>query len=452
MKDNLIDCNIQQRCYPEYDPIKEEQKKIDDINNLIQEGYDETILLRVYIYLKPDSFEEAKEYMKVENGKYKHKFIANKQKLNICVICNKGEDSHYLNYKNKSESLSANVSINNNKRELCMICSNELSIEEIEKNKIQCGHLFCDTCWYTYLNSRIKKAKIPYVKCIYYKCDNILSDNELIKLIQGDQQLIQHFESFKQRREILNDPNKKFCPHMNCDSFLEKNNNSTLSTCGNHHTFCYRCLENHNDTKCERDEYGKDFQLWKEGKTIRRCPICNYYNEKKKGINYIICSQCNYKWCWLCNEEYKDDHYQNGKCREITIIKPKINNCCSCCCIKDCKYTDWSSKFVTKYILYSILCFFTIIFSAFIGAPGLLIYYTVGEMAYFEEFDSVPMKYPMVYVVIFGAVSLCIGLLIQGLFCCVVSLVFCLTLVIPCINPFYLVWLFLRKEQRIHHY
>ena len=90
MNDNLIDIKSNQRCYRQYDPIKEEENFRYDIGKLIEEGFDEKVIMKVYVYLKPNSIEEIKEYLTLEEGKYKHKFISNRKDTNNCVKCNKG--------------------------------------------------------------------------------------------------------------------------------------------------------------------------------------------------------------------------------------------------------------------------------------------------------------------------------------------------------------------------
>jgi hypothetical protein len=34
------------------------------------------------------------------------------------------------------------------------------------------------------------------------------------------------------------------------------------------------------------------------------------------GCNHIVCTTCDKQWCWLCKEEFKQDHYldRNSKC------------------------------------------------------------------------------------------------------------------------------------------
>ena len=72
-----------------------------------------------------------------------------------------------------------------------------------------------------------------------------------------------------------------------------------------------------------------DFQLWKKGEVIKKCPCCKLYTEKNKGCNHMTCAECKYMWCWLCLGEYTDDHYKEGKCSGLQFYEgdsvPKDN-------------------------------------------------------------------------------------------------------------------------------
>ena len=87
--------------------------------------------------------------------------------------------------------------------------------------------------------------------------------------------------------------------------------------------FCFLCLkEYHGDSPCLREslqsmeEYAKNF-------FIKKCPNCGIITEKSSGCNHITCSKCSYQWCWLCNEKYNDEHYNEGKCKNLQFYKPK---------------------------------------------------------------------------------------------------------------------------------
>ena len=45
------------------------------------------------------------------------------------------------------------------------------------------------------------------------------------------------------------------------------------------------------------------------------------YTEKNEGCNHMTCVNCKYEWCWLCEEEYNNDHYKYGKCKGQEFTK-----------------------------------------------------------------------------------------------------------------------------------
>ena len=217
------------------------------------------------------------------------------------------------------------VNIKNNKEEEieCDVC-NELFIPN-EKNRVEkCGHIFCSGCWYDYLSVNIKENKLPSIKCLDYKCQEKLSDEFIINLLNSNKELIQLYKRYKLELEIINDPNKKLCPYPNCDSYLEqKNKNNKKVICKNNHTYCFICLEKeHGNTPCKEkiDDSIKEFA---KNHFVKRCPNCGIVIEKNNGCNHITCVQCGHQWCWLCNEKYNEGHFKDGKCRGFQFFQPK---------------------------------------------------------------------------------------------------------------------------------
>ena len=153
---------------PRYDYMSKDKYR-EELEYLKSKGFDEKMITKVYILLKPKSKEVAQLLMTPLNGIYPHQFYLSKRSSsNLCVICGKGPEMHKIKDEIRTsvferEKENANLSLNPSK--ICSICDNELTEEEYEHNKLQCDHISCDECWYKYLSSRITEAKVANIKC-----------------------------------------------------------------------------------------------------------------------------------------------------------------------------------------------------------------------------------------------------------------------------------------------
>ena len=205
----------------------------------------------------------------------------------------------------------------------CPICNEEFMANR--KNRVQnCGHTFCNGCWYDFLSIKIKENKLPSIKCLDYKCKSKLSDDFIINLLNTDKDLIKKYKKYKMELEVINNPNKKLCPFPNCDSYLElKDIKEQYVTCKNNHSFCFVCSKKpHGNLPCETN-IDKSMLEYATNNFVKKCPNCSIITEKKDGCNHITCSKCQYQWCWLCNEKYENDHFEKGKCKGFQFFKPK---------------------------------------------------------------------------------------------------------------------------------
>ena len=158
----------------------------------------------------------------------------------------------------------------------------------------------------------------------------------MIKHLTGNNDLIEKYNKFKKRAEIINDKNKKQCPHPNCESFLQKSEESKYVKCENGHKYCYECLKApHGDKSCDY-KIEKQFAKWTKGKRVKRCPRCKMYTEKNEGCNHMTCVSCKYQWCWLCEGKYAYGHYDSGKCKGHQFTRADnlkdLKPCCECKC------------------------------------------------------------------------------------------------------------------------
>jgi hypothetical protein len=298
---------------------------LEEINLLEEMGFPGIFIRKVYAFLKPQSLEQAINYMTTENGIYQHNFfqnikISNKQ----CYICGHPENEH-INFNGFTkddeleEEIKGKTSIGN---KLCSICFETYAPYDMYELK-NCHHSYCYNCWFIHLKTKIENSDIGKLKCIDIKCKEIISEEFILDIIKKDKKLVDKYKKFKNRLKILEDPNKIFCPEPNCDSYAIKDKKIKYVKCENGHNFCCICMKKpHGNNSCE-NELEKDFQIWKKGKIIKKCPQCGIWTEKNEGCNHMTCAECKYQWCWLCNGKYQYGHYTKGTCNGLQFYKPK---------------------------------------------------------------------------------------------------------------------------------
>ena len=291
-------------------------------------GFEKSLINKVYSFLRPISIEQAIEFMTIEDGKYQHNFYSgNKSQDNICYICGEPPFCH-INYSplsdgNLSEFKNNDIiknekdlNINNNILIECKICGESYP----EKNFIKhdkCKESYCKDCWMNYIRGKIDNGTVEKIACMNFKCESFLSKEFILSIIKDDTNLVLKYDKFIQRLEILNAPNKKFCPYPSCESFAEESKKSKIVKCKNGHKFCFLCLKNHEENeKCD-EEMDKDFKIWMKNRIVKRCPKCRLWTEKNEGCNHMTCSQCKTQWCWLCGNLYDNLHFRKGKCRGL---------------------------------------------------------------------------------------------------------------------------------------
>ena len=272
----------------------------------------------------------------------------NKKEINSLNLSNikQNEKTEIKNLSSEIDNLSFNsVKEKNNKKEIneifkiikskiklkpieekkeCEIC-NEIFIVNDDNKLEKCGHSFCSSCWYDALSVKIKENKLPSIKCLDYNCQEKLSDEFIINILNNDINLIKIYKRYKLELEIINNPNKKLCPYPNCDSYLElKNIHNKDVTCNNNHKYCFICLkEPHGNLSCKENDLDKSIIDYAMNNFVKKCPKCKIITEKNKGCNHITCTKCGYQWCWLCNNEYNINHFNIGKCKGFQFYQPK---------------------------------------------------------------------------------------------------------------------------------
>ena len=248
-----------------------------DIELLKNMGFDKKIINKVYILLAPENIERAIDYMTEIDGIYQHDFLpsSNPKENLLCFICKKPKQNHldYIPDDLIIDAQNNNIPANNpqlievveeekksekklesdNIFDECEVCYEELEKEEKKLNSMPCGHIFCTNCWFNYLKTSIIEAKVEKIKCMEHGCNEIVSEDFILKHINENDDLITKYKKFKKRAEIIKDKNKKLCPNPDCDSFLQKSPLSKYVECENGHKYCFDCLKPpHGNNSCEQ--------------------------------------------------------------------------------------------------------------------------------------------------------------------------------------------------------
>ena len=333
MEDNLLnesEIEINNSIFSR-DSLLKETNYNNDFEILEDMGYDSIMIKKVYAFLKPNSLEQAIDFMTQENEIYHHNFFKNyKHKRKTCYICNYPKENHinYNELENDEEDLNIDIDSNdlyiedNGNNFNCAICGENYKKDSkniIKYNK--CGDEYCFHCWFSYLRGKIEEGFVNNIKCMNYTCKEILSDTFIKEIINNDKNLMIKYEKFLSKAEILNSKTKKFCPINGCESYGEKTTNNKYIKCKNGHQFCFVCLKEwHGNNPCitNEDDY---FQIWKKGKIIKQCPNCKIWTEKNEGCNHMTCVECKFQWCWLCQQKYSSNHYSIGSCKGLQFEK-----------------------------------------------------------------------------------------------------------------------------------
>ena len=361
---NLVDSiNVSRRIKPQNQ---------EDIKSLTDMGFPTKMIKKVYAFLNPVSIEQAILFMTKENEIYQHRYLPYHNKnTNACFICGEPEENHIgapnrnaltnsikdlMSYFNRNSSNNSSIPLNKiiidekdkeEKKEEeilhCGLCEDEISKNEIETIKLPCNHNFCKICWIEYLKEKITNSIVDNLTCMQHNCKTKLNDDFVKNILEDDKDLLDKYIKFKKNLEIVNNPNKKFCPYPNCDGYAEEKDNNKYVTCSNGHKFCFKCMKNwHGNKDCD-EEIDKDFILWKKNTLIKQCPNCKMWTEKNEGCNHMTCVQCKYQWCWLCGGKYTPNHFEiGGPCAGLQFNHNKF--------IQSNKCALWIYQFFTNFL------------------------------------------------------------------------------------------------------
>ena len=100
-----------------------------------------------------------------------------------------------------------------------------------------------------------------------------------------------------------------WCPFTRCGRAVKVESSSTkIVRCLCNQEFCFQCMsENHYPASCadveawiakESDE-GETVK-WMQAHNVKKCPNCKALVEKIDGCMSMVCTKCQFNFCWMC--------------------------------------------------------------------------------------------------------------------------------------------------------
>ncbi|KAF8579447.1 hypothetical protein K439DRAFT_1416175 [Ramaria rubella] len=204
---------------------------------------------------------------------------------------------------------------------ICDICCESPPDSEVFQEG--CGHKFCNSCWNAYIVGKVKDEGQCIVSCMQEGCQTILEDDTIRDLT--DASCLERFRALVLESFVKVHSHFRFCPSPGCDQVVSCHgatqsailNHVPTVACGNSHVFCFGCgLDiDHRPVICAiagmwlknaKDDSGTS--QWIQANT-KNCPRCKNPTEKNGGCNRILCRECQFQWCWMCQQNWNVHGY-----------------------------------------------------------------------------------------------------------------------------------------------
>ncbi|CAG9860493.1 unnamed protein product [Phyllotreta striolata] len=227
---------------------------------------------------------------------------------------------------------------------LCEICMFTISNWD-QPVKTSCKHMFCKSCWKSYLTTKIQDGDAHHILCPAFECDFLVPVELIEKIVTPE--MARRYLQFDIKAFVESNKCIKWCPVPDCGRAVKLpeaeratiNGQASGNTankvlpvtshavdCGNAHFFCWECLgEAHAPCGCKQwQEWQMQISevkpeelkascsgtedaancLWLVTNS-KPCPSCKSPIQKNEGCNHMKCSKCKYDFCWVCQESWK---------------------------------------------------------------------------------------------------------------------------------------------------
>ncbi|ETW02569.1 hypothetical protein, variant [Aphanomyces invadans] len=202
-------------------------------------------------------------------------------------------------------ALVPSADINSQPRE-CAICFEKSQAKNL-CGSTTCGSFFCNGCVQMYLQIKIQDGQVRRIRCPGLGCTAILSSHHIHGHVTTD-----HFQRYLELKEKVR--SGRVCPP--CGQPVTSTGRKihcqacTATTCGD-------CGEPYHLFGCKDVSY----KTWRQQTEhdVRSCPNCHVDIEKHGGCTHMVCTHCEFEFCWLCRVSW--DRHTDAMCKPLAFLE-----------------------------------------------------------------------------------------------------------------------------------
>uniref|UniRef100_A0A1B6LBH9 E3 ubiquitin-protein ligase parkin n=1 Tax=Graphocephala atropunctata TaxID=36148 RepID=A0A1B6LBH9_9HEMI len=197
----------------------------------------------------------------------------------------------------------------------------------------EASHVTCLDCFRQYCVSRLQERQFVSDEQLGYTLpcpagcpDSLIAECHHFRLLT-DQQYAQ-YQRFGAEEYVLK-AGGVLCPQPGCGAGILADLECTRIVClnGCGFVFCRLCLQGYHIGECQTREqiiasgnssYSVDpnraaTARWDEASRVtirvmtKPCPKCRTATERDGGCMHMVCTRCNFHWCWVCQTEWTRD-------------------------------------------------------------------------------------------------------------------------------------------------
>ena len=194
----------------------------------------------------------------------------------------------------------------------CGICFDSFPLSSMCTSTAPCGHLFCWSCFHSYLLSQLEENRLLEMPCPEPSCSRPILSSEVKTVLSPFHYA--RYRRFRQSAVLDADPRVRYCPNRRCQHVLYGSTDSPrmhCSMCGE--WSCYTCqIPWHEGLTCLqvlrhtelRGPTAEDVAFLQSmhaqlGSRFRQCPRCGVWVERSAGCAKMTC-RCSARWCFEC--------------------------------------------------------------------------------------------------------------------------------------------------------